>query len=181
MDVELEKIHHVMMHHAIHEVADHAPEDQSKRHLAKRRLRPEMTPRHPQENQRRQREERQPEILPAEQAPRSPRVAEVDEFKKTVHHGHRFPVAGKSLNHNPLGQLIQGKDQQGDKEDPGIVNGGLGHGHAPHFGPAVRPLASQGTRGTKDKTAYCRIFFVTNDGKPIDCPPFDRGTPSSSG
>ena len=43
-DVKLEKIHHVMMHHAIHKIADHAAEDQPKRELAKRRLRPEMTP-----------------------------------------------------------------------------------------------------------------------------------------
>ena len=71
--------------------------------------------------------------MPAEQAPRRPRVAEVDEFKETVHHRHRFAIEGKFLNYEPLCKLIQRKCQQGDKEDPGIVNGGLGRSHSPHL------------------------------------------------
>ena len=119
LQVEVKKIDNMLGPQTVDEVAENAATDQPESKLSQQAASIKMMPAKKQYKQSNDRDGGQQSIVAPEQAPGGPRVAPMDELKKTFDDHFLLRVA-QEPQHDLLGQLIERHYQQGDYRDAPI-------------------------------------------------------------
>ena len=132
----MQKIHDgvAMRQQAVGEVADDAAEDEAERELAENAMRAEMSSRNPQHDERDERDGGEEKIIAGEHTPRGAGVFAVREVEAAGDDGD-FIAVENFHQHEPFGELVERKDERGQRKDAaaGLGQNGIVGRHKGQF------------------------------------------------
>lgn len=102
------------------EVPHDAANDEAKSKLPQQRVRVEVVPAEKQDDERGDGDERERAVLARKRAPGRAGVLPMDEFEETGQHGAFVPDVGEIMQHDGLGDLIDGKDNERQRRDAAV-------------------------------------------------------------
>lgn len=120
LQIEPQKIHDMLADNPVHEISHDAADDQSKGELTQHRMRVEMVPAEKQDDQRGDGDKREQSILAGKRAPGGAGILPVNDFEKTRQHSPFIPDVREKMQHDGLGELVQGKHNKRNRRDAAV-------------------------------------------------------------
>lgn len=118
--IESQEIHHVLPQNPVREVPHDAADDEAEGELSQQRMRVEVVPAEKQDDERGDGDEGQPVVFARERAPGSAGVLPMNEFEESGQHGAFVPDVRQVMQHDGLGDLVDGKDNERQRRDAAV-------------------------------------------------------------
>ena len=130
LQIKAKEIHDFVSYQTIGKISSDTAKNQSERNLADQRMRVEMVSREKQRDESEEHDDDKGAVIAAENVPRRPSIAPVNEFEKTVNDDF-FTARSKATQHQPFGELVEHEDDQRDNSDTTVrdLKNGFGQGH----------------------------------------------------